>query len=141
MLPATDTELPVATTFPPLYSDRAIRVFSVLFSPIAGGALLAQNFKAIGQPDAARKALWGSIAYIVLLMVAAAFLPEKISSSPGLSIGAGIGGGYALIAYADKIVGPRSAYPTRKVGKPLLICLLLFIPLIALLVYASSAAQ
>ena len=138
MLPATETEHPPVSTNPAIYSDRAIRGFSVVFSVIVGGALLAQNFRAIGRPDAARKTFWGSIGSMALFMLIMSFLPEKISGIPGLGIGVGFAGSYVLLAYADKIMGDRSAYPAKKIGKPLLICLLIFTPLIALMIYAAA---
>jgi hypothetical protein len=54
--------MPPESPAPPLYSARAISLFAFFFSAIAGGVLLAHNFRAIGRPDAARKALgavWG----------------------------------------------------------------------------------
>jgi hypothetical protein len=137
MLPATETEHPHVPANPTLYSDRAIRGFSIIFSAVAGGVLLAQNFRDIGRPDAARKALWGSIGSMALVLLIMSFLPDEMSSIPGLGIGIGFAGSYVLLAYADKIMGDRSAYPAKKIGKPLLICLLIFTPLIALMVYAA----
>lgn len=117
----------------PLYSARAIMGFSVLFSAIAGGALLAQNLKAVGQPDAARRALWGGIAYTVLAGALVSFLPGT-GNSLGLVLG--LGAGYAMNRYYAQLVPGHAAYPAKSIRTPLLLCLLLSLPLVLLLFYS-----
>ncbi|WP_324680657.1 hypothetical protein [Hymenobacter sp. GOD-10R] len=120
---------------PPLYSTRAIRTFSVLFSAIAGGVLLAHNLKAVGRPAEARKALWGSIGYFVLALLLTSFLPERASSSStGLVVG--LAGGFGLTAYFEQLVPNKSEFPAKSIRKPLVICLLIFIPALVLMFYA-----
>ena len=128
---------PAAT--PALYTSRAIRGFSIVFSAIAGGILLAQNFRDVGHPEAARTALWGSIGYTVLMVWLTSFLPDRMGgSSIGLIIG--MVGGLGLNAYFEKTLPNKDEFPTKRIVKPLLICLAIFIPLIALMVYALLAA-
>ena len=122
---------------PPLYSGVAVRAFSFFFSPIAGGILTAQNLKDCEQPLAARKALWSSIGGMVLLIGLLSYLPSSGSSS-SLSIGVGIGGGLALEIYAKQYIENWKEHPTKRIWKPLVICLVIFIPIVALVLYAAA---
>ena len=123
----------------PLYSTKAIRGFSVFFSAVAGGVLLAQNLKDLGRPAAARTALWGSIAYTVLAAVLVAGLPGR-SGSGSIGIGVGLLGGWALNAYFARQVPDHDAFPTKVIRKPLLICLLVSVPLLALVLFPLLSA-
>jgi hypothetical protein len=131
-------ESTIETPKPPLYSAQAIRMFSILFSAVVGGVLTAQNFKAVGRFDAARKALWGSISYTILVLAVVSYLPERASNSSAIGVVTGLIGGLALTAYSDKVIPENGEFPKKKVWKPLLICLLIFIPLIALIIYLLS---
>jgi hypothetical protein len=122
---------------PPLYSGAAIWVFSLLFSPIVGGILTAQNLKDSGHLIASRKALWGSIGAMLLLMGLLYNLPSTGRNS-SLSMGVGLGGGVALEFYAKKYIGDWKEHPVKRIWKPLLICLAVFVPVIALMIYAVA---
>lgn len=89
----------------PLYSTKAIRGFSVFFSAVAGGVLLAQNLKDLGRPAAALTALWGSIGYTVLAAVLVSYLPAQ---SGGGSFGIGVG-----LLGPDRLLCPAGARPRR----------------------------
>jgi hypothetical protein len=122
------------TSSPPLYSARAIRGFSLVFSAVAGGVLLAQNLKTVGRPAAARMALWGSIGYTVLALVLVSFLPARVGGgSLGLMIG--LVGSYGLNAYFAQVVPDKDTFPAKRIGKPLLICGLVFLPILLLVLY------
>ena len=126
------------TTTPlPLYSTKAIHIFSVLFSAVAGGALLAQNLRDLGRPAAAWTALGGGIAYTVLALFLVSFMPEGTGSS--LSFIIGMLGGLGLNAYFGKQVPNRTAFPAKGIRKPLLICLLVFVPILLLMLYPLVA--
>jgi hypothetical protein len=121
----------------PLYSARAVRAFSMLFSAIAGGVMTAQNLKDSGHPDAARKALWGSIGYTLATTWLLAFVP--VSSTSGVfPVVLGYVGAMGLEIYAKKFIENRDASPAKGIVKPLLICLAVTVPLIALLFYSLS---
>ena len=122
-----------------LYSSRAVRGFSMLFSAIVGGILIAQNLKDIGEPAASRKALWGSISYTALLMFALSYLPDNFGGS-FLPIAVGLVGSIGLEAFFKKYISNWEEIPTKSIVKPLLICLAIFIPLITLLIYAMVNA-
>ena len=120
----------------PLYSARAVRLFSVFFSPIAGGALTARNLREMGQPAAARKALWGSIAYLALLVWLMSYLPDSMGHS-WLAVVVGYVGSAGLEWYFGRFVKNRKDFPAKSVRTPLVICLLIFVPLTILVVYSA----
>jgi ABC-type transporter Mla maintaining outer membrane lipid asymmetry permease subunit MlaE len=123
-----------------LYSARAVRGFSMLFTAIAGGVMTAQNLKDIGQPEAARKALWSSIAYTVAMIWLQTYVP--ISSNSGIfPIVVGYVGAMGLEAYSKKFIGNRVEFPAKRIVKPLLICLAIAVPLLALIFYSLFHPQ
>ena len=120
---------------PPLYSARVIRVFSILFSAVAGGALTAQNLQTVGLTNEANKALWGSIGYTVLLLFVSSFLPTNFGGS-WLGLLIGYIGAMGLEQYFKQFVDRWEDFPTRNFTKPLLICIAVFVPIIALVIYS-----
>ena len=135
MQPATQS--PGFASSLPFYSARAIRAFSMLFSAITGGVMTAQNLKDIGQPEAARKALWGSISYTVAMTWLMTYVPATSSSSV-FPIVVGYVGSMGLEAYSKKFIENRDGFPTKSIVKPLLICLAIVVPLLALIFYSLS---
>jgi hypothetical protein len=122
-----------------LYSARAIRAFSMLFSAIAGGVMTAQNLKDVGQAEAARKALWGSIGYTVAMTWLMTYVP--IGSTSGVfPIVVGYLGAVGLEMYAKKFIENRNEFPAKSIVKPLVICLCIFVPIIAGFIYLMRIA-
>lgn len=120
----------------PLYSVGAVRIFSILFSTVAGGALVAQNLRDVGQPAAARIALWSSLAYTALVMTLAFWLPNG-GSGTWIGVATGYLGALGLEAYFRKMVPDgREGHPVKSVARPLLICVLIFGTFFGLLIYA-----
>ncbi|WP_046243394.1 hypothetical protein [Hymenobacter terrenus] len=124
----------------PLYSARAIRMFSVLPSCIVGGALTAQNLRDIGQRKAARRALWGSISYSILLLWLTSYIPNSMRNAwiplVTIYVGGGYAGGSGLEAYFSQFVENRAGFPAKSIVKPLVICLCIFGPLYVFIVCA-----
>ena len=121
----------------PLYSARAVRAFSMLFSAIAGGFLMAQNLRDVGQPEAARKALWGSIIYTVAMTWLLMYVPG--TSTAGIfPIVVGYVGAMGLEAHAKPFIANRSEFPTKSIVKPLVICLAITVPPIAFIFYSLT---
>ena len=109
----------------------------MLFSAIAGGVMTAQNLKDVGQPEAARKAFWGSVGYTAAMTWLMTYVP--ISSTSGVfPIVVGYVGAMGLEAYAKKFMENRNEFPAKSIVKPLLICLAITAPLIAALFYSLS---
>ena len=124
----------------PLYSVRAVRAFSMLFSAIAGGVMTAQNLKYIGQPEAARKALWGSIGYTAAMTWLLTYVP--IGSTSGVfPIVVGYVGAMGLEAYSKNFLVSRDEFSAKSIVKPLLICLAITVPIIALVIYGLTNFQ
>ncbi|MBD2770011.1 hypothetical protein IC235_19155 [Hymenobacter sp. BT664] len=121
----------------PLYSARAVRLFSIFFSPIAGGALTARNLRDVGQPTAARKALWGSIIYLALLLWLTSYLPDSMGHS-WLAVVVGYAGSAGLEWYFGQFVQHRNDFPAKSIRTPLVVCLLIFvIPLFVLVLFSA----
>lgn len=111
----------------------------MLFSAVAGGVLMAYNLKAVGQPGAARKALWASIVYTVAIAWLLTYVP--IGSTNGIfPIVLGYLGAMGLEMYAKPFIKQRDEFPAKGIAKPLVICLAIFIPLIALIIYSLVIA-
>ena len=109
----------------------------MLFSAIAGGVMTAQNLKDVGQPEAARKALWGSIAYTIGMTWLLMYVPA--SSTVGIfPIVVGYVGAMGLEAHAKKFIANRDEFPAKSIVKPLLICLAITVPLLALIFYSLT---
>ena len=109
----------------------------MLFSAIAGGAMTAQNLKDVGQPEAARKALWGSIGYTVAMTWLMTYVPTN-STAGIFPIVVGYVGAMGLEAYAKTFIDKRDEFPAKSIVKPLLICLAITVPIIALIFYSLT---
>jgi hypothetical protein len=72
---------------------------------------------------------------MLLLMVLLAYLPIPGNSS-SIGMGLGLGGGLALELYAKKHIEDWKQRPTKRIWKPLLICLAIFVPLLTLMIFA-----
>ena len=133
----TETQSSSVATGLSLYSARAIRAFSMLFSAIAGGVMTSQNLKDIGQPEAARKALWISFGYTVAMTWLMTYVPATSTSSV-FPIAVGYIGAMGLEMYSKKFIENRDAFPAKSIVKPLLICMAIVVPLLALIFYSLS---
>jgi hypothetical protein len=117
-----------------LYSGRAIRAFSMLFTAIVGGVMTARNLKDIGQPKAARKALWGSIVYAVAMIWLQTYL-HITSGGPVFPFVVGYAGAMGLEAYSKQFTEKQAEFPAKSIWKPLLICLVITSPLLVFVIY------
>jgi hypothetical protein len=129
---------PVIAEGPPLYTARAIRLFSVVFTVIFGGVLLYQNLKDLGQKSAANRVLLFSVAYTVLAIALVSRLPQSTT----LTLGVNLIGGYILSWYfIPKYIPEVDRYPAKKVWKPLIISILIILPFLAATLYSLPAGQ
>ncbi|GAB2864652.1 hypothetical protein [Hymenobacter ruber] len=107
----------------PLYSAGGIRLLSLLFNPVVGGAMTARNLKDVQQPGTARMALVCCILYTVLTMyLFARFLP--LLFMPWFSWLTSILAGLALETYAKRFITDWHTLPVKSNFKPIVICLL-----------------
>ena len=131
------TPSPLTSAGPPLYSARAIRLFSVVFTTVFGGVLLYQNLKDVGNKAAAWRVLLFSIAYTALALAIVWQVPIERTSP--LTIGINLVGGWILANYfAPKHIPHQEGYPIKKVWKPLLISVLITLPFLAALLLNPS---
>jgi hypothetical protein len=76
----TDTTTAVTTK---LWNPNAAANWSLLFTPILGAWLHAENWKELGQHDRAKKSMiWVYVGFVFLFVVL--FLPDNVGSGPGL---------------------------------------------------------
>lgn len=101
--------------------------------------MTAQNLRDVGQPEAARKALWGSIGYTVVVLWLASYLSDRVSGT-WLPLVVGYAGAMGLEAYFKKFVENPADFPAKSIRKPLLICLAVTLPLVVLMVYILVVA-
>jgi hypothetical protein len=102
---------------PAIYSPRVVLVFSVLFSPLAGGILAFYSLREAGEKAAARHVLWVGIGFLGLLLLLGQVLPRI----PGLSIGVGYGCGQWFTQYLRKKLPDEVSYPRKSWVKPAII--------------------
>jgi hypothetical protein len=125
----TSGELKIADApLPSLYSIRSIQLFSVLFSVLAGGILMAINFNRTTQKAEALKVLGFSLIFTLF-----SFLVFSIigSQSPVLSIVLNLLGAFLIDQYFWKrVFGEEFKFNKQQIWSALLIALILISPLI-----------
>lgn len=120
---------------PTLYSDRVIYTFSVLFSVVFGGILLAMNLKEVGK----KRAIYGVISFSILYAAFSIYLLNALnSSSVGTILMNGIGAVILNEVFWRKYIGKETVYHKRVWLKPLIIALVITIPLVLLLIWGNS---
>ncbi len=80
---------------PKLYSPKQIVGATFLGSPIAGGIVLAENFRAFGDDAMAKVAMQISVVVMIVAFVLAFYLPER---TPNSLLPAAYCGGYLWFA-------------------------------------------
>ncbi|MBJ6108094.1 hypothetical protein JAO73_03660 [Hymenobacter sp. BT523] len=123
----------------PLYSSQAIKWFSIIFSPIAGGIMTSQNLKDIGQPLAASNALLGGIGFTIAVVVFAYL--TNLSGGFGGSFFIGYLGAFGLEFYFSYFVKNRDAFPAKSITKALIISLSILAIFLALVYYSIVHMQ
>jgi hypothetical protein len=121
-----------------IYSKRAIWWFSVLASPLFGGALLLLNLKEAGY----KKAIYPVLAFVVLFFLASEVLEAKFAiaykvnfATPNkgsmtlcaIMLGANMIGGLVLTQYFFKKYFPEDDYYPKSILNPLLVTVIITI--------------
>ena len=120
---------------PPIYSRNAVRGFAIFFSAIFGGVLLMQNLNSIGKPREGRIA-FGISVVITICEIAIGMLIGQTTSSMGIILS--ILGATALSEFIYKKYIPNELdYGKKPIWKPLIVGLIIFIPLVALVIYGG----
>lgn len=122
---------------PTLYSERVIYTFSVLFSVIAGGILLARNLKEVNRKDGIPHVIAFSLIYTFL----SGYLMTVTKSGLVGSVVLAILGSMVLNSYFwNAYIGRGQNYYRKRYGKALIIALLILIPLFMLAVWGGMSA-
>ena len=124
---------------PPIYSKRAIRVFSIFFSSIFGGVLLMQNLRSIG------KKREGNIVFLIafaMTIVTAVIIVVFDIKNNFFGIACNIGWAIILTEYFEKKYFPDEAeYEKKKIWKPLIIGIAICVAFILLAVLGARQLQ
>ena len=112
---------------PSLYSIRAIQVFSVLFSVLAGGILMAINFNKTTQKAEAVKVLGFSFAYTLVSVVIFTLFGTQ---SPLISIVLNLLGAYLIYElFWKRVLGLTYQFKKREIWSAMIIALIVIAPL------------
>ena len=120
---------------PPIYSRNAVRGFAIFFSAIFGGVLLMQNLNSIGKAREGRIAFGISVG-ITICEIAIGMLIGRTTSSMGIILS--IAGAAVLSEFVyKKYIPDEMDYSKKPIWKPLIVGLIIFIPLVALVIYGG----
>jgi len=134
--PLDENSIPVTEKQIKIYSKRAIWGFSVFFTSIFGGVLLFQNLRDIGKKKEANLVLLFSIIFSVAIIYIVN-IPEKPKSS--LTLLCNMLGALILTEYFFQKYFPNQAeYEKKKIWKPFLISMAITIPIVLVMIYATS---
>lgn len=100
---------------PALWNPTAAGSWSILFSPIFGAYLHMLNWRALGQPEkaaASKQWVFVSIAFIIAITIASAFMPE----SKGFEVFTRFGGLVLLIVWYYTLGKSQQTYVAAKFG-------------------------
>ena len=123
---------------PKIYSKSAVFGFSLLFTPIFGGILLVQNLKDIGEQKKANIVLVVSI-----LMAISTFVIMTIFEIDNRAVSFGLNGACAAVLseyFYKKSFPDEADYQKKKIWKPLVIAMVIFIAVLLLIFFAQDAA-
>jgi hypothetical protein len=127
-------EITEETTYPKIYSSRAIWGFSIIFSSIFGGVLLMQNLKDTGRKKEGNLILLYSIIFTILTIYIVN-LPEKPISN-GAFLCNMVGGGILSYYFQKKYFPNEESYEKKTIWKPLIISIVITIPFVWALIYS-----
>ncbi len=130
-----DTYMVEDEVSPHFYSQRAIYVFSILFSVFFGSFLLAANLKIIGKPRLL-VILYGFV-FFVFTMILGEFI--KIGILYTFIINS-IGVMIMQALFWDRLIGKEIKYNAKPIWKPLIIGVLISAIVITLMIYGADKA-
>ncbi|MET4083189.1 hypothetical protein ABIB40_003158 [Pedobacter sp. UYP30] len=107
---------------PAYYSERAIYIFSILFSAIFGAVLLAINCRSTNE----KKGVWEVIAFGVVYTGLQLWVLSMIPRSTGLTLVFSLAGALLMNHFFwKKYIGKNTKYRTKPIWKPLIIGLII----------------
>jgi hypothetical protein len=121
---------------PSLYSIRSIQIFSVLFSVLAGGILMAINFNRTSKKQEALKVIGFSLVYTISAMLIFSLLGTQ---SPVLSIVLNLLGAFLIDElFWKRVLGREFRFDKQQVWSALIIALLIVSPIIWYLIQSGA---
>lgn len=118
---------------PAYYSQRAIYIFSILFSVLFGAVMLAYNLRKAGQ------SFWQTIILGILYTALEIYILDQFSVSiVHTFIGNSLGSVVLYQLFWNNWIGKETKYKAKPIWVPLIVALILFIPLLILIVGQTS---
>lgn len=130
-----DTHMVQDEVSPHFYSQRAIYVFSILFSVFFGSFLLAANLKTIGK-SRFTVILYGFAYSVITIMVGEYIKVDVLYAFIANSIGVII----MKALFWDRLIGKETKYNAKPIWKPLIIGILISAVFITLVIYSTNKA-
>lgn len=117
---------------PTLYSKKLINTFTILFSVIFGGIMLAINLKAVNN----KRGIYPVIIFSVLYTALSIYILSLINVGTLGAVASGAIGSLILNnVFWNKYIGKGTLYHKKSYKTPLIIALSIFIPLLALIIW------
>ena len=121
---------------PVYYSEKAIYIFSALFSTLFGAILLAINLNTAGQKKAAWQAVIVGSLYAIVLTWGLSYFPKN---NAGIALGLNGMGGYMLRQFFwPKYLGKDVIYTKRSVLIPAIIGVLIATIAVIAVIYTTG---
>lgn len=116
---------------PVIFSKNAIWIFSLFFSLIIGMILMRMNLKSLGYEKKANEVIVFGISFMIVQMIAVYFLASITPYAQSLTlIMTFIGTSLLYHFYWERVIPADLEYEKRPTFMLLIICFLIFIPII-----------
>lgn len=116
---------------PEYYSERAIYMFSILFSMFFGAVLLATNLGQSENKDKIAQVIGFGFGFTALMVL----VLSQFASNSGLTLGFNIVGALILQEFWKRNIGKDTKYRAKSIVKPLIVSLIIVILIFIALVY------
>jgi hypothetical protein len=121
-----------------IYSKRAIRGFSIIFSTVFGGVLLMINLWQVGY----KKAAWGVLGFSVVYTLVASLLINSMKTPSSLmAIGINLIGGMILTEYFFPKYFPDNDYYPKPIWNALAVSILVTLTVFMIMYYTGNLPE
>ncbi len=114
------------------YSQKAIYIFSILFSVLFGSVMLAYNLHKVRKPF-----VWTILFGLTYSSISVYFLEKYHGSLPMTFIANSLGGVVLYQLFWNSWIGKQTQYRAKSIWIPLIIALIIFVPLTILPILGS----
>lgn len=119
---------------PEYYSERAIYMFSVIFTMIFGAVLSAINFSKKEDKKGVMEVIGFGVGYTSL----GVWILSQIPRNSGLTLAFNIGGALILQQFWKKHIGKDTKYRAKPIWKPLIISIVITVLFIIAIIYSGA---